>query len=69
MTLNMSSNKQQLSILSRNPLIIFGDIDVLLKMKLHYVSKTFFDQNLPKELQKYLPISYIEETNKNDQDV
>ena len=69
MTLNMSPNKQQLSILSRNPLTIFGDIDVLLKMKLHYVSKDFFDQNLPKELKKYLPALYLEETIKKEQEV
>jgi len=64
MTLNMSPTKRQLTILSRNPLSIFGDIDVLLKMKLHYVSKEFFEQNMPKELQKYLPSSYFEETAK-----
>jgi len=59
----MSPNKRDLSILSRQPLTIFGDIDVLLKMKLHYVSKEFFEQILPKELQKFLPNSYLEETN------
>ena len=73
-----SSNKVEMSIksfyyrkidLSPNPLTVFGDVDVLLKMKLPYISKDFFDQNLPKELQKYVPRLYREEIINKEQEV
>jgi len=59
MNLNMDTSQKLLAIESKKPFNIFGDIDVLLKMGLHYVSKEMFDQNIPHELQKYLPKQYL----------
>lgn len=60
MTLDMDNGKKNLGVESTHPISIFGDIDVLLKMRLHYVSKSLFDQNVPRELHKYIPRSYLE---------
>jgi len=60
MNLNMDSSQKQLSIESKKPFDIFGDIDVLLKMKLHYVPKQVFDKEIPKELQKYVSQSFLD---------
>ncbi len=61
MNLNMDTSQKQLAIESKKPFNIFGDIDVLLKMNLHHVSKEMFDQNIPPELQKYVPKDYLVE--------
>ncbi len=60
MNLNMDNSQKNLLIESQNPLNIYGDIDVLLKMKLHYVPKQLFYDNIPKELEKYVPKTYLE---------
>lgn len=60
MNLNMSANNKVLGIESKNPFNIYGDIDVLLKMKMHYVTKKFFEENISPELLKYIPSSYID---------
>ena len=60
MNLNMDPQEKNLLIESKNSLNIYGDIDVLLKMKLHYVPRELFDQNISKELTKYIPRSYLE---------
>jgi len=60
MNLNMDNTERNLFIESKNPLTIYGDIDILLKMKLHYVSREMFEQNIPKELQRHVPMSYIQ---------
>jgi len=59
MNLNMDTSQRQLAIESKKPFNIFGDIDVLLKMGLHYVPKEIFDQNIPAELTKYVPKYYL----------
>jgi len=59
MNLNMDTSQRQLAIESKKPFNIFGDIDVLLKMGLHYVPKEMFDQNIPAELTKYVPKYYL----------
>lgn len=55
----MDTSQRQLAIESKKPFNIFGDIDVLLKMGLHYVPKEMFDQNIPAELTKYVPKYYL----------
>lgn len=54
MNLNMNSNQRHLSVQSKNNFDLFGDIDILLKMKLHHVSEEFFNENIPAEVQKYV---------------
>jgi hypothetical protein len=56
----MDQTEKNLLIESKNALNIYGDIDVLLKMKLHYVPKDLFDATVSKELQKYIPRSFLE---------
>jgi hypothetical protein len=56
----MDTSHKNLLIESKNALNIYGDIDVLLKMKLHYVPRELFTQNIPKELEKYIPKTYLE---------
>jgi len=60
MNLNMDTTQRQLSIDSKKSFNIFGDIDVLLKMRLHYVSKEIFNKEIPKELRKYVSQSFID---------
>jgi len=60
MNLNMDTSQKQLSIESKKPFNIFGDIDVLLKMRLHYVSRDIFEKEVPKELQKYVSQSFTD---------
>lgn len=50
----MNNGQRQLSIESKNSFDLFGDIDILLKMRLHHVSEEFFNQNIPAEVQKYV---------------
>ena len=59
MNLNMDTSQRQLAIESKKAFNIFGDIDVLLKMGLHYVSREMFDQIIPYTLQKYVPKYYL----------
>lgn len=59
MNLNMDTMQRQLAIESKKPFNIFGDIDVLLKMGLHYVTRQMFDENIPTELQRYVPKYYL----------
>jgi hypothetical protein len=54
----MDKSNKQLLIESKNNLNIFGDIDVLLKMKLHRVSKKFFEENISPEMRRYIPPSF-----------
>jgi hypothetical protein len=56
----MDPSMKNLAIESNSPFSIFGDIDVLLKMKLHYVPKKVFEENISSDLQKYIPQSYID---------
>ena len=55
----MDTQQKQLAIESKKPFNIFGDIDVLLKMGLHYVSRKMFDENIPIELQKFVPKYFL----------
>ena len=55
----MDTMQKQLAIESKKPFNIFGDIDVLLKMGLHYVSRKMFDENIPVELQKFVPKYFL----------
>ena len=55
----MDTLQRQLAIESKKAFNIFGDIDVLLKMGLHYVTRKMFDDNIPLELQKYVPKYYL----------
>jgi len=59
MNINMDTLQRQLAIESKKAFNIFGDIDVLLKMGLHYVTRKMFDDNIPLELQKYVPKYYL----------
>jgi hypothetical protein len=59
MNLNMDTSQRQLAIESRKPFNIFGDIDVLLKMGLHYVTRQMFNESLPVELQRYVPKYFL----------
>jgi membrane-associated HD superfamily phosphohydrolase len=60
MNLNMDTSQKQLSIESKKPFNIFGDIDVLLKMRLHYVSRETFEKEIPKNLQKFVSQSFLD---------
>jgi len=60
MNLNMDVTQKQLSIESKFALNIFGDIDILLKMRLHNVSRNFFDQAIPEGLEKFLPKAFLD---------
>jgi len=60
MNLNMDTSQKKLSIESKKEFNIFGDIDVLLKMKLHQVSKQFFEKEIPKDLRKYISQSFMD---------
>lgn len=60
MNLNMDASQKQFSIEAKKEFNIYGDIDVLLKMKLHLVPKQVFDKETPKELQKYVSQSFID---------
>jgi len=63
MNLNMDASQKQFSIEAKKEFNIFGDIDVLLKMKLHQVPKQVFDKEVPKELQKYVLQSFVDALN------
>lgn len=60
MNLNLDTTQRQLSIESKKAFNIFGDIDVLLKMRLHYVSKDTFNKEIPKELRKFVSSSFVD---------
>jgi len=60
MNLNMKSTQRQLFIESKNPLNVYGDIDILIKMGMNRVPKGFFESNIPPEVQKYLNKNYLE---------
>lgn len=60
MNLNMDASQKQFNIEAKKEFHIFGDIDVLLKMKLHQVPKQMFDKEIPKELQKYVSQSFVD---------
>jgi len=60
MNLNMDNLQRHLSIESKKEFNIFGDIDVLLKMKLHYVPRETFEKEIPKELRKYVSPSFVD---------
>jgi len=60
MNLFMDRSKRRASIQSKSQLDIFGDTDVLFKMKLHHVSKDLFHEVLPQDMQKYVPSAYLE---------
>lgn len=55
MNVGMNNGQKKLVIGSTSPFHIFGDIDVLLKLKLHHVPYEFFRDNIPKEIERYLP--------------
>jgi len=61
MNLNMDSKQKKLAIESSSPFHIYGDIDILLKMKLHYVPLSFFREIIPKEIDKFLSKSYLDD--------
>ena len=61
MNLNMDTGQKKLSIESSSPFHIYGDIDVLLKLGLHNVNQEFFKENIPKQIEKYLPKTYLED--------
>jgi len=60
MNLNLDTTQRQLSIESKKAFNIFGDIDVLLKMRLHYVSKDTFNKEIPKDLRKFVSSSFVD---------
>jgi len=60
MNLNMDTTQKQLSIESKKAFNLFGDIDVLLKMRLHYVPREIFDREVPRELQKYVSHTFTD---------
>lgn len=60
MNLNMDNLQRQLSIESKKEFNIYGDIDVLLKMRLHYVPRDTFEKEIPKELRKYVSPSFVD---------
>jgi len=60
MNLNMDASQKQFNIEAKKEFNIYGDIDVLLKMKLHNVPKQVFDKEIPKELQKYVSHSFVD---------
>jgi len=60
MNLNMDNLQRQLSIESKKEFNIYGDIDVLLKMRLHYVPREAFEKEIPKELRKYVSPSFVD---------
>jgi preprotein translocase subunit SecD len=61
MNLFMNNSKKIASIQSKSQLNIFGDTDVLFKLKLHYVSKELFNKVLPQEVHKFIPAAYLDE--------
>lgn len=60
MNLHINKSKKNAMVESKCPLDIFGDTDVLLKLKFHYVSKDLFDKVIDKDLHKYVPQAYLE---------
>lgn len=60
MNLNMDNLQRHLSIESKKEFNIYGDIDVLLKMRLHYVPRETFEKEIPKELRKYVSPSFVD---------
>lgn len=59
MNLNMDTSQRQLAIESKKPFNIFGDIDILLKMGLHYVTRDMFNATIPFELQRFVPKYFL----------
>jgi len=60
MNLFMNNSRKMASIQSKSQLNIFGDTDVLFKLKLHYVSKELFNNVLPEEIHKFIPAAYMD---------
>lgn len=60
MNLNMAGRQRKLEIESSSPFNIFGDIDVLLKMKLHHVPYNFVKECIPRGIENYLSQSDLE---------
>ena len=55
----MNETRKDLCIESQKKLNLFGDIDTLLKMKIHLFQKEFLDQNIDKKLQSFLPKEFF----------
>ena len=60
MSLNMDTSKKMLKIESKSPMQLYGDIDVLLKMGLHRISKESFEESIPVEVRKYISKEFTE---------
>ena len=60
MNLKTNDAKTRLSIESRNPLTVYGDIDLVMKMKSNPITKRFFEENIPADVQKYISKTYKE---------
>jgi hypothetical protein len=60
--MNLRTNKAKTNMMveSKVPLDILGDTDVLLKLKLHYVTKDFLSEAISPEMHKYIPSVYLE---------
>ena len=59
MTLDMSSDMKELKVSSHDTINILGDVDMLLRMNLHKVSRRFFEQNTDNAIKKYIPEDFI----------
>ena len=60
MNLHVNKSKTNAMVESKCPLDIYGDTDVLLKLKFHYVNKDLFEKTIDPELHKYVPQAYLE---------
>lgn len=55
MTLKLNKSKTTMSILSKTPLKVLGDMDVLMKLNWHKVKRNLIEKWFPKEVIHYLP--------------
>lgn len=60
MNLKTNDSKTRLSIESANPLTVYGDIDLVLKMRSNPITKRFFEENIPHDIHKYITKTYKE---------
>lgn len=60
MNLKTNDSKTKLSIESNNPLTVYGDIDLVLKMRSNPITKKFFEENIPQDVHKYITKTYKE---------
>jgi len=60
MNLKANDLKTKLSIESTNPLTVYGDIDLVLKMRSNPITRRFFEENIPQEVHKYITKTYKE---------